>query len=352
MGNREQRLTAWVRATLAARGEPIAADASLRRISGDASFRGYYRALSDTRTWIAVDAPPDKEDSTPFVAIAQLLNRHGLNVPELYGVNLQEGFMLVSDLGDDLYLPRLRDPREAATLYTAAIHALVRLQGIAVTDHSIPPYDRGRLFTEMSLFPEWLLTRQLGLRLTRVERDLLDPLFELLIANALEQPQVLVHRDYHSRNLLVCGKDTPGIVDFQDAVIGPVSYDLVSLLRDCYIEWPRERLRAWVREYRAAAKAAHLAVGKSEAQFQRWFDLMGLQRHIKVAGIFCRLHLRDGKAVYLHDVPLVMKYILEVTAAYPECAAFHDWLRAAVLPRMAEHSSIFGTLRDKLGSFL
>jgi aminoglycoside/choline kinase family phosphotransferase len=299
--------------------------------SADASFRRYFRVHHAGGTAIAVDAPPEHEDSRPFVAVARALRGLGLNVPEILATDLERGFLLVDDLGSTLYLDVL-DEQCVERLYGDALGALLVLQA-RPAGIELPPYDRGRLLAELALFPEWFLDRHLGRAPDGAQRAVIDAAFELLVASALEQPQVTVHRDYHSRNLMLVETDNPGILDFQDAVVGPVTYDLVSLLRDCYIRWPRERVEAWALGYRDMALQAGVLQDCDEARFLRWFDLMGLQRHLKVLGIFARLWHRDGKPGYLADLPLVLDYALEVAASYPELAALHDLL--AGLPPLA-----------------
>ena len=300
--------------------------------SADASFRRYFRVHHAGGTAIAVDAPPEHEDSRPFVAVARALRGLGLNVPEILATDLERGFLLVSDLGSTLYLDVL-DERRVERLYGDALGALLVLQARTPT-LALPPYDRGRLLAELALFPEWFLDRHLGRAPDDAQRAVIGAAFELLVSSAREQPQVTVHRDYHSRNLMLVETNNPGILDFQDAVVGPVTYDLVSLLRDCYIRWPRERVEAWALGYRQMALEAGVLQDCDEARFLRWFDLMGLQRHLKVLGIFARLWHRDGKRGYLADLPLVLDYALEVAASYPELAALHDLL--AGLPPLAQ----------------
>ncbi len=298
--------------------------------SADASFRSYFRVHHAGGTAIAVDAPPEHEDSRPFVAVARALHDLVLNVPEVLATDLAQGFMLVSDLGSTLYLDVL-DDASVERLYGDALNALLVLQsrdpGI-----ELPPYDRGRLLDELALFPAWFLDRHLGRPPDAVERSSLEAAFEVLIVSALEQPQVTVHRDYHSRNLMVVEANNPGILDFQDAVVGPVTYDLVSLLRDCYVRWPRERVVSWALGYHARAVQSGVLPEHDEARFLRWFDLMGLQRHLKVLGIFARLWHRDGKPGYLDDLPRVLEYAVEVAADYPELAELHALLTGLPSP--------------------
>ena len=280
----------------------------------DARVAAIYRQdktiIPDGNTLIAMDAPPDKEDCRPFVAIAARMRSAGLHVPEIFEQDLALGFLLLEDLGSRSYLAAL-NPETVEPLYAAALAALLRLQTRAPVT-GLPRYDRDLLSREMGLFSDWLLGEHLGLKPSREEQGMLATTFERLIDNALAQPVVCVHRDYHSRNLMLVEAENPGVIDFQDAVAGPVTYDLVSLLRDCYVRWPGERVDAWVAEYYRAAHAAGLLVGVDEAGFLELFDLTGVQRHLKAAGIFARLNHRDGKPGYLGDIPRTLGYVVEV----------------------------------------
>lgn len=340
--SRLEELARWLRQVLA----PSHPD-QLRivPVSGDASFRRYFRVrLGDpdaaNPSWIAMDAPPALEDCRPFCAIAESWRAHGVPVPQIFARDLERGFLLLSDFGDALLLGLLRpdlerdEPARADQLYRLAIDHLLRLQTApapAPADYPLPPYDRALLAREMELFRDWLVGRLLSMELDAAEQALIDEAFERLIQNALEQPQVCVHRDYHSRNLLLTPGEGLGILDFQDAVTGPYTYDLVSLLRDCYIRWPQEQVRTWALYYWREARKAGIA-DAGEADFLRWFDLMGVQRHLKAAGIFARLSIRDGKHGYLGDVPRTLGYIDNVLGSYPEFAGFHQWLKRKVLP--------------------
>ena len=299
--------------------------------SADASFRSYWRAQPEdsarSGSWIVMDAPPGKEDLGSWLDVAHRLRAAGLNAPEVLAEDREQGFVLMSDLGTRTYLAELADDT-AETLYADALDALHLMQTRTATP-GLPPYDESRLIRELELFPEWFLRRHLGLTPSCDEWESIERTFGILVASALEQPRAFVHRDYHSRNLMVVEAANPGIIDFQDAVVGPVTYDLVSLLRDCYIAWPEARVAAWSEGYRDRLVAAGM-LSAGETRWPRWFDLMGLQRHIKVLGIFCRLCYRDGKDGYLGDLPLVLRYALRVAARYPELAPFGDWLRARV----------------------
>ncbi len=308
-------------------------DATLAPASADASFRRYFRVTRPQATCIAMDAPPDKENVEPYLAVAGMLAGIGVNAPRVVARNAAQGFLLLTDLGSVTYLDALADRDRAGPLYSDAINALVRIQaGGAVPATSLPRYDEKLLRFEMSLFTDWLLGRHLGLALGEDELRDLGTAFDLLVANALEQPQVFVHRDYHSRNLMACERDNPGVLDFQDAVNGPLTYDLVSLLRDCYIDWPMDRVVEWAHEFRRRAMAAGIDAGADEQQFLRWFDLMGVQRHLKASGIFARLWHRDGKSGYLPDVPRTLGYVEQACARHADLAALGVLVREHVLP--------------------
>ena len=276
-----------------------------------------------------MDAPPDKGDMHSYVAIARRFHALGLNVPEVLEENHELGFFLITDLGDQLYLRHLSD-RTVERLYGDAMGALVVLQAGSFTQAAgkfLPDYDETLLRREMEIFREWYLGRHLGLKLAAGQQAALDETFTLLARAALSQPRVWVHRDYHSRNLMVTDRNNPGILDFQDAVRGPVTYDLVSLLRDCYIAWPRERVEDWVKGYHDLALQSGIPVGDDDNRFLRWFDLMGVQRHLKATGIFARLNHRDGKPGYLSDIPRTLGYVQEVSARYAELQPLNALLR-------------------------
>jgi aminoglycoside/choline kinase family phosphotransferase len=299
--------------------------------SGDASFRRYFRVYCEGRTRIAMDAPPEQEDCRLFIHLASEFRDLGLNVPEVLGQNLEQGFLLLSDLGKQQYLNVL-NLNNAGALYGDALAALQVLQrGEAKGLSLLPSYGGDLLMKEMMLFRDWYLERHLGIQIGTT----LDSLFRLLAASALEQPQVPVHRDYHSRNLMVTEKANPGILDFQDAVRGPVTYDLVSLLRDCYIAWPREMILAWLYDYRRTAARMGIPVGASEPEFLRWFDWMGVQRHLKASGIFTRLSYRDGKPGYFKDIPRTLNYLSTVASQYGELAELVSLLRDLPNPVMS-----------------
>lgn len=295
--------------------------------SSDASFRRYFRVQFAGESRIVMDAPPKQEDSRPFVAVGQALHQTGLNVPEILQQDLEQGFLLLSDLGSQQYLSALNEG-SVDRLYGDALGALAVMQTCAPTE-GLPPYGETLLKQEMALFSDWYLSTHLGLELSEAEQQILDDVFNLLSASALEQPQVFVHRDYHSRNLMVA-EHNPGILDFQDAVHGPVTYDLVSLLRDCYIAWPRKQVEEWVQGYHDIALDHGIIRQPMSGQFLRWFDLMGVQRHLKAIGIFARLNHRDGKPGYLDDIPRTLAYVEEVASRYAELNCFAEFLRDRV----------------------
>ncbi|MYC58649.1 MAG: phosphotransferase [Gammaproteobacteria bacterium] len=341
---RRAGLTAWTRARLRQMLPNAPELGKLEIVSGDASHRRYFRARPTAETsYIAVDAPPQKEDSRPFVEVTRLLRAASLRAPELHAADLEQGYMLLEDFGDQLYLPSLLQAQESGDfetvgrLYRAAIDSLLDLQQ-HVDPRELPAYDKTELTREMSLFPDWFCRRWLQVEPNAEQMEIIDGCFDFLCGAALAQTQVAVHRDYHSRNLMLprAGADRPGILDFQDAVQGACSYDLVSLLRDCYIKWDRRRLEEWIGYYLEGARSRGIVSGVSDAQFRRDFDLMGLQRHLKVLGIFCRLTIRDHKAGFLADIPLVMEYFTEVAGEYREMEPIQSWFRRELEPRARE----------------
>ncbi len=324
---RLERLTEWLAGALGRAPERV------EPASADASFRRYFRAYAGGRTWVAMDAPPEQEDVRPYLRVATLLGAQGVHVPKVIAEDPAQGFLLMSDLGSTQMLAALRQGADPARLYADALAMLVRLQATPLAATAgLPRYDAAQLRREMSLLPEWFIARHLGIGLSQAETEVVLGAFAFLEAAALAQPAVLVHRDYHSRNLMVVERDNPGVLDFQDATVGAATYDLVSLLKDCYVRWPRERVLSWVDEYRGLAAAAGLPMVASREGFLRDFDLMGLQRHLKVLGIFARLWYRDGKSSYLRDLPLVLDYALEVTGAFAELADLDDLFRRRLVP--------------------
>jgi aminoglycoside/choline kinase family phosphotransferase len=336
----------WLRGALAY------SDYTLRPASADASFRRYFRLEgrapdrpeAGTVTRIVMDAPPDKEDIGPYLRVTRLLSGCGVHVPEVHAVDERRGLVLLEDLGHTHYLTRLEAGADPDPLYAAALESLLRIQVRGQeAARELAPYDAPVLQREMALMPEWFLGRHLAIEPTAAERAMLEAAFAFLTREALAQPTVFVHRDYHSRNLMVLESGGPGIIDFQDALRGPVGYDLVSLLKDCYVAWPRARVEGWLRGFRdrllgEGAVGAALA-GRDFAEFLRWFDLVGLQRHVKVLGIFARLNWRDGKPGYLADLPRTLDYAREVAAMVPELRDFSAFLEERVAPALPAANS-------------
>ena len=303
--------------------------------SSDASFRRYFRVFTARGSYVVMDAPPGKEDVRPYLEVGALLESLGAHVPHVHESDVARGLLLLEDLGTTQYLARLEAAHDPEALYADALSVLADIQvgGVAAAG-KLCPYDREALARELALMPEWFCRRHLGFEPTAAEQELLASAFEFLISTALAQPQVFVHRDYHSRNLMVMPERNPGIIDFQDALRGPIGYDLVSLLKDCYISWPRARVEGWVAGYRALLIERSFAVG-SARQFLRDFDLIGVQRHLKVLGIFARLWHRDGKAGYLLDLPRTLDYLRETCALYPELAQLATFLERRAVPGLA-----------------
>lgn len=306
---------AWTRASLGDNS------LTLEPASADASFRSYWRTHHDGRSVIVMDSPPAQEDPRPWLKIGEQLSAAGLHVPAVYDKDLAQGFLLIEDLGTQLYLPALNDA-SADALYGNAMDALLRMQKYMAYD-ALPPFDENMLMFGLNIMPDWFLSRHLGHTTDVREQDILRAAFEVVVDNAMQQPRCFVHRDFHSRNLLIVDSNTPGIIDFQGALAGPITYDLASLLRDAYITWKRERVEAWVESYRRRLEKANLLDADIDrTQFLRWFDLTGLHRHIRLLGQFYRLWYRDGKPGYLADVPRVYQYVVSVARSYPELADF------------------------------
>ena len=344
--SRKAQLNDWVNGQLRQLLELGSVDIELTTVSGDASFRRYFRAQLPEQSFIAVDAPPTNENSELFVEVADYLRDAGVKSPKVFAKNYSDGFLLIEDFGDRLYLPRLLalqaggldaiSEYQVESLYKDAIRALIKIQS-SVDKKMLAPYNREKLRTEMQLFEDWFCEQYLGLDLSTTERDLISSTFAFLEEAALGQAEVAVHRDYHSRNLLILDEakfpegSGPGIIDFQDAIAGAYSYDLVSLLRVCYIRWSPDLVESLALHYFELASATGLVEGASVSQFLRDFDLMGLQRNFKVMGIFSRLCIRDNKPQYLADITLVIQYFLEVASQYEEMAVFLDWFETKVL---------------------
>ncbi|TNC91442.1 MAG: hypothetical protein CSH36_09635 [Thalassolituus sp.] len=334
MDQRRESLALWAAENIL-RLTGIEAGNQLEVVSGDASFRRYFRLRHQDRHWICVDAPADKEDNPRFVRIAQAWRSGGVHVPEVLATDYAQGFMLLEDFGDCLLWPALHaDESSEATvaeLYQRAIQELFSIQSLNGGD--LPLYDRALLEQECNLFIDWLCCKQLELDLKADDRRVLESFREVLVAGALSQPQVAVHRDYHSRNLMLCDDGRIGVIDFQDAVKGPATYDLVSLLRDCYVRWPAHLVEELAVRYWKQARKLGIWPGDWE-DFHRAFDFMGMQRHMKAAGIFARLNLRDGKPVYLDSIPNTCQYLRDVAGRYPELDEFVRWFDQRFAPAL------------------
>jgi aminoglycoside/choline kinase family phosphotransferase len=329
-------LLPWALASLGRARSGPAPELSI--VAGDASPRRYFRLVLDERSYVLAEAPPATEKNEAFLRVATLLAHAGIKVPAVLDADLQRGFLLLEDLGDRLLLPAL-DGASADTHYRRAFAVLAKMAEIGAQQAGLGNYDEPLLGEELGRFGEWFVQRLLGHDTGERDQAVLDALFARLIDSALEQPTVLVHRDFHSRNLMLMHDGDLAVIDFQDAVIGPITYDLVSLLRDCYIRWPVARVDAWVLDYCAQLRVAGLLQDVDDARVLRWFDWMGLQRHLKVLGTFARLSLRDGKAAYLDDLPRVLQYVLEILEKYaPTDAAFADfksWFEQNLSPLIA-----------------
>jgi len=331
-GLRLDQLTEWVAQQLKLQGYENADPLELEVVSGDASFRRYFRARVSNGSLIAVDAPPPQEDCRPFVSVAESLLAAGVAVPKVIAVDFELGFMLLSDLGDDVFLDGLSSP-SVDLLYEQALKCL---PGIMSCTGDVPVYDRAKLLQEMSLFSDWFIKQYLSIDFNT---ELLTGVFDWLAESALSQPQVFVHRDYHSRNLMITSSSDLstdlGIIDFQDAVVGPITYDIVSLLRDCYVAWPLSRVERWADGVRVQLQRKNLLSDSvDQRQFMTWFDLMGAQRHLKAIGIFSRLNCRDSKSAYLLDIPRTLRYLLDVCDVYDELNELAREIRRVVLPAL------------------
>lgn len=310
---RELQITEWLNNILKNQ------EYTIKPASSDASFRRYFRIVSSNQSYILMDAPPEKENSKPFVEIANVLFNAGLNVPKIHKADLKKGFLLLSDLGNKTYLDELNQ-QNASLLYRDAYLALIKIQKNADTQ-SLKPYNDSLLMKELSLFPDWYLKLHKSYQMNDSEKNILGLTFDLLIKNINSHTQVFVHRDFHSRNLMFCNGDlgeNPGILDFQDAVKGSIVYDLVSLFKDAYIVWNEEEIMDWLIRYWEKAKQNKLKVQDDFAEFYRDFEWMGVQRHLKVLGIFARLNYRDHKANYLSDLPAVENYLRRACERYKD----------------------------------
>ncbi len=335
-------LTNWAREELSRRNWGAPESFDLSPLTGDAGFRRYFRVPSEPAL-LAVFAPPAAEKNEAFCILAEHFIAQGIHAPSVLAVDYEQGFLLLEDFGDVLFQSELTDD-SVDMLYGEALLTLLRLQQCSSSEVVIetaakppqsfvlPEYSVALLKEEMDLFGQWFVPKLLGYDISGAEQSMLKDTFSVLLNNAIEQPQVWVHRDFHSRNLIYREGQAPGVIDFQDAVHGPITYDLVSLLRDCYVRWDAGRVERWALAYGNMAEDVGLVDSVCQKQWLQWFDLMGLQRHIKVLGIFSRLYLRDGKSGYLNDLPLVIRYVLEVAEKYPELTPFVDWFKSVLLP--------------------
>jgi len=329
---RQEQLAQWI-------GQQLnISPPQLKSVSGDASFRRYFRFSHQDTSLIAVDAPPEHENNEAFCQLGKILAQCKVLVPHFYHVDLRQGFLLVSDLGDRLLLPELNQ-HNVNDYYQQAIDIIIQIQSMPLEQlTNLPRYDQDKLAFELNLFNQWFVERHLQLSLSEQEQRIIIEVFNRLIESALSQTPTLVHRDFHSRNLMLCD-NRMAVIDFQDAVVGPASYDLVSLLKDCYVEWPGSQVARWVADYHQKARKAGI-IDNDEATFFRQFEWMGMQRHIKVLGIFCRLNYRDQKPAYLKDLPLTFDYLKNAAARYPEFSDFHALLIDKLAPAMNPPSGV------------
>lgn len=318
---RLQHLKVWLDEQLAnlfaQQGWGTVPPATLTAASSDASFRRYFRWEGEGRSFVVMDAPPPQENCKPFVDIAFLLAKSGINVPKIYAEDLERGFLLLNDLGNQTYLDVI-DGENADALFDDALQALLAFQQLPMVA-PLPSYDVALLRRELELFPQWYVKHELGIEFDAAQQQQWQHISDLLIDSALAQPKVLVHRDYMPRNLML-SEPNPGVLDFQDAVYGPVTYDVTCLFKDAFLSWPEERVRGWLEKYWQQALALNIPVQADFNDFLRASDLMGVQRHLKVIGIFARICHRDGKPRYLADVPRFFSYIEAVIARRPELA--------------------------------
>lgn len=327
-----EELHSWLEKQVNAR------DFKLCKIHCDASFRTYYRLSLAQHSYILMVAPPDKEPSQPFVSIAKSWLQQGIKVPEIFAWNPTKGWLLLSDFGDTLLAEVLRS-NTVNDYYQQGMNLILKIQDTTLPkDYSLPVFDPAFIKLELGYFREWCLSKLLEINFRGVESTLLIQLEQMLVDNALSQPVTVIHRDFHSRNLLV-HEDSLAVIDFQDAMLGPITYDLVSLIKDCYVTWPSSQVTVWMANFYNYLQAENKINNVDLATFIKWCDLMGLQRHLKVLGIFSRLNLRDGKSRYLQDMPRILSYVFEVTERYPELSDLDAWLKSSVKGRFIKYFS-------------
>ncbi|WP_448216365.1 aminoglycoside phosphotransferase family protein [Endozoicomonas sp. 2B-B] len=324
--DRLQQLKHWAYKALTPVQATLDRAAQMIPVGGDAGFRNYYRLQLPEGSLLAVDAPPETEDSRAFVAVAGLLKAQGVSVPDVHSVDYQSGFMLVDDFGDTLLLQALNDS-SADEFYGKALDIILQIQ--TCKPDTLPPYSRELLMTELEIYPQWFLKELLGLDIEGTTGRQLNQLFELLTETALQQPKGVVHRDFHSRNLMVLSQGNLGVIDFQGALHGPVLYDAVSLLKDCYISWPRDKVESWLKMF---IKSHPQLKDVNFETSLKWFDWIGLQRHLKCLGIFSRLWFRDNKPQYLPEIPMTFAYVMDVCERYQELDFHAKWLKQSVAP--------------------
>lgn len=319
----------WVEQSLPS-GVDTPRELRLEALAGDAGFRRYFRVNTEP-SLIAVNSPPEKEKNSEYVKLSLFLQAQGLTTPKIHAVNYKDGYMLVEDFGSTLFGQKLGTDN-LNLLYDRAEKELLKIQKTTDKATSVPLHNEIKMGQELALFEQWFLNGLLGYQLSSDEKNMLDDFFNYLIGSSKSQPQVLIHADYHSRNLMILEQEQLGVIDFQDAMLGGITYDLVSLLKDCYVRQPENWVIERALRYKQHLVATNLLTHVDDKQFLQWFDLMGLQRHIKVLGIFSRLALRDAKSSYLNDIPLVVHYCLEASNKYPQAKQFNQWFRDKILP--------------------
>jgi len=332
-------LKAWLASTLSPSNEGVVID--LQSMTGDAGFRQYYRFEYNGKALIGVDAPPQYSNNLGFSVMQQALTDMDVTTPQIIAADLQQGFFCISDLGDQLLADALVEQSSNEAVQQTYLPAINLLPRIAKTQtdssqYKLPLYDQDFIELELAIFSQWLLEKHLGIELSEDDKEQLAQCFEFLVDSALSQPQVTMHRDFHSRNIMMLDDGDLGIIDFQDAVHGPITYDIVSLLRDCYTRWPDEVVQPLFKHFTQLMSQHFELSHVDEKQWQQWFDLMGLQRHLKASGIFCRLFHRDNKGGYLKDIPLTLSYIEDISAQYPQLNFLHQLTTHQVIPALKQ----------------